>query len=260
MGNIVSSTSPWASGIVLVPKESGETRLCTDFRRVNESTVADPFPLPRVEDLIDRVGRSAFLTKIDMTTDFWQIPMDEESQKITATVTRDFHFEWKFMPFSLKNAPATFSRLVAKLLHGLEGFAAAYLDDIIIFSDTWKSNLKHITAVFQRIREANLTLNKRKCYFATAEVDFLGHHVGLGKVQPKQKKVEALLSFPRPTTKKQLQSYLGVAGFYRKYVPHYASISAVLFNLLKKVQDLSGLIQQKKHSWILNPVLRADPY
>ena len=92
--------------------------------------------------------------------------MDKESQKITATVTPDFHFEWKFMPFGLKNAPATFSRLVAKLLNGLGCFAAAYLDDIIIFSDTWESHLQHITTVFQRIRDANLTLNKRKCFFS----------------------------------------------------------------------------------------------
>jgi len=138
------------------------------------------------------------------------------------------------MAFGLRNAPATFSRLVSKLLHGLEDFAAAYLDDILIFSETWDDHLKHLRAVFSRITNAGLTLNKQKCEFAVAEIDYLGHHIGLNKVQPREQKVAALLNFSRPTNRKQLQQLLGLAGYYRKFIPHFADISAVLSDLLKK--------------------------
>ena len=111
------------------------------------------------------------------------------------------------MPFGLKNAPATFYRLVAKLLLGLEMFCSAYLDDIIIFSDTWDERLDHIKQVFDRIRNAGLTLNKRKCEFAVAELDYLGHHLRLGKVESKRQKVKALLDFPEPSNRKQLHSF-----------------------------------------------------
>jgi len=139
-------------------------------------------------------------------------------------------------PFGLCNAPATFSRLVDKLLKGLEHFCATYLDDIIIFSDTWElgKSICAIWIVFTRIREAGLTLNMKKCEFAVAELDFLGHYVGLGTVQPRQQEVEALLKFPRPTNRKQLQSFLGLASYYRKYILHFANLSAVLSDMLRK--------------------------
>ena len=234
LGIIETSCSPWASPIVMVPKPDGTMRLCTDYRKVNTLTVPDPFPLPRIEDLVDRVGRAKFLSKIDMTRGYWQVPLDDTSVPVSAFVTPTGHFQWKFMPFGLRNAPATFSRLVDKLLKGLEHFSGAYLDDVIIFSDTWEEHLSHLKAVFQRIREAALTLNRKKCMFAMAELDYLGHHVGLGKVEPRQKKVEALLAFPRPSNRKQLQSFLGLANYYRKFVPHFATLSADLSDLLKK--------------------------
>jgi len=234
LGIIEHSESPWASPIVLVPKPDGSIRLCTDYRRVNLLTVPDPFPIPRIEDLVDRVGRAKFLTKVDMTRGYWQVPLDDYSGPISAFVTPSGHFQWRFLPFGLRNAPATFSRLVVKLLKGLEKFSGAYLDDIIIYSDTWEEHLQHLNAVFKRIREAGVTLNKKKCEFGCAELDYLGHHVGRGKIGPRQQKVEALLTFPRPTSRKQLLSFLGLGGYYRRYIPHYASLSATLSDLLKK--------------------------
>ena len=165
--------------------------------------------------------------------------IDEESIPITGFVTPFGHFEWNFMPFGLRNAPATFSRLAAKLAKGLESFSAAYLDDFVIFSNTWSEHLDHIRQVLSRIRQAGLTLNIAKCEFAKAEIDYLGHHIGLGKVQPRAKKVEALLHFERPTTRKQLQAFLGLAGYYRRFIPHFADIASVLSDLLKKGQNFS---------------------
>jgi len=163
-GIIEDSTSPWASPIVMVPKADGSLRLCTYFRKVNSCTVPDLFPLPRVEDLIDRVGRTKFLTKLDMTRGYWQVPLDDPSVPISVFVTPFGHFQWRYMPFGLRNVPATFSSLVSKLLMGLDGFCTAYLHDIIIFSDTWEEHLDHLRTVLSRIRSANLTLSPSKCF------------------------------------------------------------------------------------------------
>jgi len=152
LGIIEESSSPWASSIVMVPKPDGTLRLCTDFRKVNSVTVPDPFPLPRVEDLLDRVGKAKFLTKLDMTQGYWQVPLDDPSIPVSGFVTPFGHFQWRFMPFGLRNAPATFSRLLSKLLTGLEMFAVAYLDDVIIFSDSWEEHLKHIKLVFRTFK------------------------------------------------------------------------------------------------------------
>ena len=198
MGIITRSDSPWASPIVVVPKTDGSIRLCVNYRKVNSMSVPDPFPLPRVEDLVDKVGQAKYLTKIDMTRGYWQVPLDELLVPISAFVTPTWHFQWQYMPFGLRNAPATFSRLVSQLLKRLEYCSVAYLDDIIIFSNSWEEHLKYIKLVFNRIREAGLTLNKNKCVFATGEVDYLGHHVGLGKVEPLQKKLTLFLIFLDP--------------------------------------------------------------
>ena len=202
--------------------------------KVNAVTVPDTFLLPRVEDLLDHIGQAKYLTKLDMTRCYWQVPLDEASVPISAFVTPFGHLHWRYMPFGLRNAPATFSRLVVKLLHGLDDFSGAYLDDIISFSNSWDQHAAHIRAVLIRIRNANLTLSRQKCQFAAADLDYLGHHVGLGQVQPWAKKVKALLAYPAPSNRKQLQSFLGLAGYYRKFVPNYAQISAVLSDLLKK--------------------------
>ena len=265
-GIIEESESPWASPIVMVPKSDGTLRLCTDFRRVNAVTVPDPFPLPRVEDLLDRVGQAKFLTKLDMTRGYWQVPLDEESVPISAFVTSFGHFQWRYMPFGLRNAPATFSRLVVKLLRGLDEFSGAYLDDIISFSSSWKAHVSHIRAVLTRLRDAHLTLSSTKCQFAAADLDYLGHHIGLGRVQPRQKKVEALLAYPAPQNKKQLQSFLGLAGYYRKFVPNYAHISSVLSDLLKKgsrfvwTQEADSAFLDLKSRLATQPVLRPPDY
>ena len=160
-GIIEPSESPWASPVVMVPKADGSIGLCTDFRKVNAVTVPDPFPLPRVDDLIDRIGNAKYLTKLDMMRGYWQVPLDDPSVPISAFVTPFGHFQWRYMPFGLRNAPATFSRIVTKLLLHLEAFCAAYLDDIIIFSNSWEEHLQHLRLVLTRISEAGLTLSRK---------------------------------------------------------------------------------------------------
>jgi hypothetical protein len=234
LGIIEESDSAWAAPIVLVPKPDGTLRFCTDFRKLNAVTIPDPFPMPRVETLINKVGQAKFLTKLDMTKGFWQIPIAPAAVEVTAFVTPNGHFQWKYMPFGLRNSPGSFSRLVKKVFAGLESFCDAYLDDVIIFSMAWSCHMNHLEQVLTRVKDANLTLNVKKCVFADAEVDFLGHHVGRGVVAPRSQKVEVMLNFPRPTTKKQLQSLQGLASYYRRYLPHFADLAAPWSELLKK--------------------------
>jgi RNase H-like domain found in reverse transcriptase/Reverse transcriptase (RNA-dependent DNA polymerase) len=184
--------------------------------------------------LIDRVGSAKYLTKLDMVKGYWQVPLDAESIPVSGFVTSFGHFRWRFMPFGCRNAPATFSRLVRNLLSGLEMFCAAYLDDIIIFSMSWADHKRHVAEVLRRIRNAGLTLNLSKCVFAVAELDYLGHRIGCNRIQPREQKIAALLQYGRPVDRKSLQSFLGLAEYYRRFLPNFSHMSAVLSNLLKK--------------------------
>ena len=174
LGVIEPSSSHWSTPVVLIPKPDNTLRFCVDYRRLNEATVPDAFPMPRIDDLIDRVGKAKFLTKIDLSKGYWQVPLDEEAIPVSAFVTPFGHFQWKYMPFGLRNAPATFQRLVQKVLLGLDEFTAAYLDDIIIFRNSWQEHIAHIREVLERISQAGLTIKASKCEFATAEVEYLG--------------------------------------------------------------------------------------
>jgi len=259
MGVIEESNSPWAAPVVLVPKPDGSVRFCTDFRRLNSVTIPDAYPMPRIDDLIDKVGRAKYLTKIDLSRGYWQVPMDENSIPVSAFVTPHGQFQWRFMPFGLRNAPATFQRLVRRVLSGLERFTGAYPDDIIIFSSSWSEHVNHIKLVFDRIRSAGLTLKRAKCVFATAEVEFLGHKVGLGKVEPRRQTVKALLEFPRPSNPKQLRSYLGLAGYYRRFIPHFAELAACLTDLLRKGSKFTWTTQTESAFLDLKSRLASRP-
>lgn len=235
LGVIEESSSPFASPVVIVPKDQqGSVRFCCDFRRLNSATIPDSFPMTRVDDIIDKVGHAKFMTKLDLSKGYWQIPLDPETIPMSAFCTPHGLFQWKVMPFGLRNAPATFERLVKRVLAGLEAFTCSYLDDILIFSSSWSEHLCHLKKIFARIQSAGLTVKKSKCVFANAEVEYLGHKIGLGKVEPRYKTVQALLEFPRPSDVKQLRSFLGLAGYYRRFLPHYSDIAACLNNLLRK--------------------------
>lgn len=265
-GIIEESESPWAAPIVVVPKPDGSNRLCTDFRKLNAVTIPDPFPMPRIDMLIDKVGGAKFLTKLDMTKGYWQIPLAPSAIPLTGFVTSHGHFQWKYMSFGLRNAPSTFSRLVKKLFAGLDPFCDAYLDDVIIFSENWVDHLDHLRQVLSRIEKARLTLNVKKCVFANAEIDFLGHHLGLNQIRPRSQKVEVLLAFPQPKNKKQVQSLLGLAGYYRRYLPHFADLTYPLTEMLKKDRRFAWSAEAQrafvdlKSRLASRPILRPPDY
>lgn len=169
-GIIHPSNSPWASPIILVKKKDSGLRLCVDYRALNSVTKADRYPLPRIADLLDRLGRSRFFTTLDLAAGFWQVKVDEESREKTAFVTQRGLFEFRVMPFGLTNAPAIFQRLMQRVLDGVNpedgpDFTDAYIDDVLVFSRTAEDHVEHLCAVLDRLRKAGLKLKPKKCHF-----------------------------------------------------------------------------------------------
>lgn len=228
----VPSNASWASPCILVPKQDKTPRFCTDMRKVNSVTKPDSFPLPRMEDCVDSVGAAKFVSKFDLLKGYWQVPLSKRAQEISAFITPTGLYSYTVMPFGLRNAPATFQRLMNRVVSGLEG-CSVYLDDLVIYSDTWHSHLQRIRALFERLEEARLTINLAKCEFARATVTYLGRVVGQGRVAPVQVKVMAIEKFPRPTTKKELQRFLGLVGYYRIFCRNFSTVVFPLTELLK---------------------------
>ena len=167
--------------------------------------------MPRVDDLIDRVGQSPTL---DLTKGYWQVPVAEADREKMAFVTPFGLFHFRRMPFVLRGVPATFQRMVDRLLDGLNDFSSAYINDIIIFSGTWEDHLQHLRQVLRRIQEAGLTLRRKKCQFGMSDCVYLGHLIGSGRVRPEKLKVSAVREFSQPRTKKDVCSFLGLTGYY----------------------------------------------
>ena len=232
--NIIEpSSSSWSSPCVLVPKADKSYRFCTDYRKVNAITKSDSFPIPRVDDCIDQIGHAKFVSKFDLLKGYWQVPLTDRAKLISAFVTPDNLYHYTVMPFGMKNSPATFQRLINLVIHDLDG-CNAYIDDIVIYSNSWTQHVGQIQQFFERLRHANLTVNLTKCEFACATVTFLGHVVGQGKVSPVTSKVEAIVNFPTPQSKKQLQRFLGMVGYYRKFCNNFSKIAVPLTDLLSK--------------------------
>ncbi|GFX09850.1 retrovirus-related Pol polyprotein from transposon 297 [Trichonephila clavipes] len=191
------------------------------------------FPLPNIEERVEKVSAAKFTIVLDLSKGYWQIPLSKSAQRYAAFCTSFGTYRPLRMSFGLKNAPYFFSKLMAELLNGLEDFVVPYLDDIAIFSDTWESHIKHMETVLQRIKRAKLTIKPSKCKFAQQNVKFLGHIVGQGFRTPSEIKVQSVLEFPTLRTKTQICAFLGLAGYYQKYINLFSVIAAPLTDALK---------------------------
>ena len=239
LGVIQTSKSPWSSPVVLVRKRDGTLRFCVDYRALNSVTKPDLFPLPRIDDLLDQLGRSRYFTTLDLAAGYWQIKVHSDSQEKTAFITHQGLYEFRVMPFGVMNAPAVFQRLMQRVLAGLKTerdkeFVSVYLDDVIIFSESLNDHVEHLRMVFSRLREASLKLNPKKCKFVCTEVDYLGHLVTPAGLKPNNRNLEAVQRFPVPTSLRQLRQFLGLTSHYRRFIMNYAKLAYPLYALTRK--------------------------
>ena len=234
LGVIEESHSAWSSPIVLIPKPDGTERFCNDFRKLNEISNFDAYPMPRVDELMERLGPARFISTLDLTKGYWQVPLTEAAKEKTAFSTPDGLYHYRVLPFGVHGAPATFQRMMDRILRPHREYAAAYLDDIIIHSHDWTSHLGHLRAVLRALRQAGLTANPKKCHLGLEEAQYLGYTIGRGHVKPQFRKVEAIKTWPKPATKRQVKTYLGLVGYYQCFIPHFATIAAPLHEMTKK--------------------------
>ncbi|GFY29655.1 retrovirus-related Pol polyprotein from transposon 297 [Trichonephila clavipes] len=233
LGIIEVGELDYMSPMILVEVAGKEPRPCIDYRKLNGIIRTEYFPLPNIEERVEKVSEAKFITVLDLSKGYWQIPLSKTAQRYAAFCTSFGTYRPLRMSFGLKNAPYFFSKLIAELLNGREDFVVPYLDDIAIFSDTWESHIKHMETVLQRIKRAKLTIKPSKCKFAQQNVKFLGHIVGQGFRTPSEIKVQAVLEFPTPRTKTQIRAFLGLAGYYQKYINLFSVIAAPLTDALK---------------------------
>ncbi len=184
--------------------------------------------MPRVDELLDRLGRARYISTLDLTKGYWQVPLSEDAKPKTAFSTPSGHWQYRTLPFGLHGAPATFQRMMDILLRPHQSYAAAYLDDVIIHSEAWEDHLDRVRRVLSELRRAGLTANPHKCHLALSEAKYLGFQVGRGLIRPQEKKVEAVRTAPRPETKTQVRAFLGLAGYYRCFIPKFSSLAASL--------------------------------
>lgn len=213
LGVIKPSSSEWQSYPVMVPKPGGKIRVCLDFHKVNEVSDFNAYPMPRIQELIDKLGKATYLSTLDMTKGYWHIPLSAESKAYTAFATPLGLYQFVRMPFGLHGAAATFQRLVVRLLKDHAEYAATYIDDMIIFSNLWEEHLKHLREVLSEVRRAGLTIIPEKCRMGMNQTQYLGFMVG-GRVELVASKVRAIEAVPTPQSKKMLQRFLGMVGYY----------------------------------------------
>ncbi|GFU09104.1 hypothetical protein TNCV_1319481 [Trichonephila clavipes] len=243
LGVIEIGQSDYTSPLILVESPNKDPRPCVDYRRLDEITRAEFFPLPNMEEIVEKVSVAPYVTVMDLSKGYFQIPLTPRAQRYAAFVTPFGTYIPKKMMFGLVCAPYYFCKLMAQVLEGLEPFALPYIDDIAIFSQGWKDHVKHIDIVLGRLRKAGLKVKPSKCKFAQEEVLFLGHRIGSGSRSPSDLKIKAIADFPRPTTKTQVRSFLGLVGYYSHYIPNYSTIASPLTDALK------GKIKKEKITW-----------
>jgi len=259
MNVIRRSTSPWAHPVVIVKKPDGGWRFCIDYRKTNAITPADRFPLPRIDNVLDALEGASIFSTFDLTCGYWQVPVKEEDKKKTAFLVPDGLWEFNTVPFGLTQAPAHFQRMMDMILAGFKWtFCLVYLDDIVIFSKTVGEHCKHLDLVLDILGKHHLVLKPTKCHIAVEKIKLLGHMVSKEGVQPNPKTVSAIHAFPVPKEEKGVRAFLGIAGYYRKFIKNFATVARPLTKLLAKGADFEWTEEQVTSMGALQSALTSD--
>ena len=261
-GIIEPSKSAWASPVVLVTKKDGTPRFCIDYRKLNDVTVKDAYPLPRVDDCIDALSGAKFFSSLDLNSGYWQVGMKEEDKEKTAFCTTMGLYHFSVMSFGLVNAPSTFERLMENVLRGLQWVECLlYMDEIIVPCTTVEEGLERLEHIFQRLHQACLKCKPSKCIFFQKQVKFLGHLVSEDGVAADPDKVKAVRDWPIPCNAKQVKSFLGLSSYYRRFVQGYAKIARPLHKVCEKgskfdwSEDCNNAFNQLKDALTSAPIL-----
>ena len=259
-GLIRESYSPWNSPVVIVTKKDGSARFCVDYRKINNITITDAHPLPRIDELLEKFRKGRWFTSIDLASGYWQVEMNHDDKDKTAFTCHLGLYEFNVMPFGLKNAPPTFQRLMNKVLKEyLDDFVIVYIDDILIYSKTYEEHLEHLEKVFERLREANLMIKLKKCKFCMPNVEFLGHIVGRDGLQPDPTKIDKMRNLKPPVDLTTLRGALGLFSYYRKFVKGFSTVAKPMTELLRKDEPFIWNEKRQRAFDILKEKLTTAP-
>jgi hypothetical protein len=235
---IRKSLSSYSFPVTLVDKkdEGKKSRLCVDYRKLNSIAIADNYPFPRIDDIIDKLHDCEYFSTLDISSGFWHIKVEPKDIHKTAFVTMNDHYEWLVMPFGYRNSPSVFQRIIRNILkkHNLIAFSDNYLDDILIYSKSFKEHLKHIELILKALIEENIKLKLSKCSFSQKIVKYLGHIISKNKLRPLSDNINAIKDFPTPQTVKNIQQFLGKVNYYHKFIPNAPKLLNPLYQLLQK--------------------------
>jgi hypothetical protein len=261
-GFIRPSASPWGAPVLFVKKKDGSMRLCIDYRELNRVTIKNKYPLPRIDDLFDQLQGAQVFSKIDLRSGYHQLKIKSEDIPKTAFRTRYGHYEFLVMPFGLTNAPAVFMDLMNRVFHEyLDRFVIVFIDDILVYSKSLEEHEDHLRIVLQILRDKKLYAKLKKCEFWLNQVVFLGHVVSKDGITVDPSKIEAVVSWDRPTNVSEVRSFLGLAGYYRRFVEGFSRIAAPLTHLTRKnakfewKEECEKSFQELKQRLVTAPVL-----
>ncbi|UYV80156.1 hypothetical protein LAZ67_18001842, partial [Cordylochernes scorpioides] len=259
-GIIRQSSSPWSFPVILVKKRDGKYRFCVDYRKLNEVTVKDVYPIPRIDDVMDTLQGSKYFSAIDLKSGYWQVEIEERDKEKTAFTTAHGLYEFNVMPFGLCNAPATFERNMDNVLGNLRWqICLCYLDDVIIYSSDFPTHIKRLEAVLRCFSESNLKLNAKKCRFAFEELEILGHITNQEGIKPAEYNIKAVRDFPQPKKAKEVQSFLGMCSYYRKFIKDFSLIADPLTSLIRKNVQIIWTGKQEEAFQNLKKALMNPP-
>jgi hypothetical protein len=261
-GLLIHSNSPWASPMLIVKKKDGSNRVVIDYRKLNDISKKDSYPLPRIDNALDKLGGAKYFSAMDLISGYWQIDLPKKDQEKCAIITQQGLYQPTQMPQGLCNAPATFQRAMDIVLANLKVTCVlVYLDDINVFSRTFNEHLSHLEEVFKRLIKANLKLKPRKCHFFKEQIEYLGYLVDQDGLKPQPQKIEAMQKLDVPKSRRDIQVFLGMVGYYRQFIKNFSQIAEPLFYLLKGdskfiwTLECQEAFEELKNSLVTAPVL-----